>query len=266
MTKFKNLFFLTIAAIAALLATHIHAQTPGAIAPLAPFPPGAVNTTAINLPVAELVTAPAHVTLPPLVTPGQPFTVQGQTFLISTNVDGTLAISTSGPAGTNSVTPPANSAQLLARIEEMVNANNPANISYYGSNEYVLSIGGAFAQNSGQAAAQLSLEKYGLLKRAPNLALGAAVLEGNANGQNGTAGAYAFLDYRRPIGDVAFTAGLGAGWDNYNKAPMGIIKAEVEYRQNKHLGEYVGIGYAFEGLDKNKDRGLIIGGGIRYAF
>lgn len=253
--KIKSLIYLTAVTIALVVLTLTgRAQnsvvlTPGTV----------VNST-------DIKSVPAVFTIPPIVTPGQPFTVNGQTFLISTNADGTLAISTSGPAGSQTVTPPKDSAQLLARIEEMVNANNPANISYYSSNEYVLSIGGVFAQNSGQAAAQLSIEKYGLLKSAPNFALGAAVLEGNASGQNGTAGAYAFVDYRRPIGDVAFTAGLGAGWDNYNSAPMGIVKAEIEYRQNKHLGEYVGVGYAFEGLQKNQDRGLIIGGGIRYAF
>jgi len=253
--KFKALVYLTAVTIGLIITTICHAQ-------VTPPLPVTMNAPAVN----QLEAAPAVFNIPPIVTPGHPFTVNGQTFLISTNADGSLAILTSGPAGTNSVTPPSNSAQLLQRIEEMVNANNPANISYYGSNEYVLSVGGVFAQNSGQAAAQLSLEKYGLLKSAPNFALGAAVLEGNANGQNGTAGAYAFVDYRRPIGDVAFTAGLGAGWDNYNKAPMGVVKAEIEYRQNSHLGEYVGLGYAFEGLQKSQDRGLMIGGGIRYAF
>jgi hypothetical protein len=196
---------------------------------------------------------------------GQPFTVNGQTFLVSTNASGALTITTSGPAGTNTVTPPTTLAGATTRAEEMVNANNPANVGYYSTNgEWDLSVGGAFAQNSGQAAAQLAVERYGFLKSLPNLSLGAAVLEGNASGQNGTAAGYAFMDYRRPIGDVAFVGGLGAGYDNYNKSFMGVAKIEIEYRQNKHLGEYVGVGYAFEG--GQTDRGLIIGGGIRYAF
>lgn len=252
--KSRSLVYLTAVTAALIFITITsHAQTSA----LVTTPGTVVNTS-------QLEAVPAVLTIPPVITPGKPFTVNGQSFVISTNANGALTVSTSGPAGSETVTPPTTSAALLARIEEMVNENNPANISYYNSNEYVLSIGGAFAQNSGQAAAQLSIEKYGILKSAPNFALGAAVLEGNANGQNGTAGAYAFVDYRRPIGDVAFTAGLGGGWDNYNKAPMGIAKAEIEYRQNAHLGEYVGIGYAFEGL--KTDRGAIIGGGVRYAF
>jgi hypothetical protein len=196
---------------------------------------------------------------------GQPFTVNGQTFLVTTNADGRLVVQTAGPAGSNTVVTPTTLADAASKAEAYVNANNPDNISYYSTNgEWDLSVGGVFAQNSGQAAAQLSIERYGVIPSWPNFSAGAAVLEGNSAGQSGTAAAYGFFDYRRPIGDVAFVIGAGGGYDNYNKSPMGIAKLEVEYRQNHHLGEYVGVGYAFEGL--KTDRGLIIGGGIRYAF
>lgn len=243
--KFKSLFVLTIAAIAALLVTHAHAQTP-APAP-APIPTLQWN----------------GLTLPAIV--GTPITVNGQTLLIETNQSGGYTITTFGPQGINTFTPPTTTADVFTRAGQFVNANNPANLSYYSTNgEWDLSVGGVFAQNSGQAAAQLSVERYGVIPSWPNFSLGGAVLEGNANGQNGTAGAYAFGDYRRPIGDVAFVGGFGGGYDNYNKSFMGIGKVEIEYRQNRHLGEYVGVGYAFEGT-KN-DRGMIEGGGIRYAF
>lgn len=202
--------------------------------------------------------------IPDIVQPGVPFSLNGQTFLITTNADGQTVILTSGPAGTNSVTPPTNTSELLEQVRQMVANNNPANISYYGTNEWVLSVGGAFAQNSGQAAAELGIEKYGLLKKLPQIGVGASLLQGNSGGKSGTAGAYAFADYRKPIGDVAFSGGLGGGYDVYNGSPMGVVKAEIEYRQNAHLGEYVRAGYAFEG-GKN-DRGLIIGGGVKYAF
>lgn len=202
-------------------------------------------------------------TLPAIV--GTPITVNGQTLIIETNASGGYTVTTYGPNGTNSFTPPRDLGGLATFVQNAVQNNNAANIGYYSTNgEWDVSIGAAFAQNSGQAAAQISIERYGVLKAWPNVSLGAAVLEGNANGQSGTAGAYAFADYRRPIGDVAFIGGIGGGYDNYNKSPMGIVKAEVEYRQNRHLGEYVGAGYAFEG--GKSDRGLIIGGGIRYAF
>jgi len=260
--KFKTLVYLTAVTIGLIVTSVAHAQV---------TPPGTVNTTAVNLPIQAV---PAVLNLPSslesqlsslLPQTGQPFTLNGQTFVIETNASGGLTIITTGPAGTNTVTPPTTLAGATSRAEEFVNANNPANISYYSTNgEWDLSVGGVFAQNSGQAAAQLSIERYGVIKSLPNLSLGASVLEGNASGQSGTAGGYGFVDYRRPIGDVAFVAGLGAGYDNYNKSFMGVAKVEVEYRQNRHLGEYVGVGYAFEGIQN--DRGLMIGGGIRYAF
>jgi hypothetical protein len=205
-----------------------------------------------------------------------PITINGQTLLITTNASGGYTVSTSGPAGTNSFTPPTTMADAVAFAKSAVENNNPANISYYSTNgEWDLSVGGVFAQNSGQAAAQLSIERYGLIKAWPQFALGSAVLEGNQAGQNGTAAAYGFIDYRHPIGDVAFSFGVGGGYDNYTSKPMGIAKIEVEYRQNRHLGEFVGVGYDFEGFGNTKTAvgttisnpsGLIIGGGIRYAF
>lgn len=243
--KFKNLFVLAFLALGAFLLTSAHAQSAPPVSPAA----GTVLFNGIQLPAII----------------GTPITVNGQTLLITTNASGGYTVQTSGPNGTNSFAVPQNITGVEAFVQNAVNHNNPANIGFYSTNgEWDLSIGGAFAQNSGQAAAQLSIERYGVIPQWPNVSLGAAVLEGNANGQNGTAGAYAFTDYRRPIGDVAFIGGIGAGYDNYNKSFMGVARAEVEYRQNRHLGEYVGVGYAFEG--SKTDRGLILGGGIRYAF
>lgn len=240
--KFKSLVYLTFCTIGLILLTLAgHAQTS------APNPTIQWN----------------GLTLPAIV--GTPITVNGQTLLIETNQSGGYTITTFGPQGTNSFTPPTTVAGATTLAEQFVNANNPANLSYYSTNgEWDLSVGGVFAQNSGQAAAQLSIERYGVIPSLPNLSLGAAVLEGNASGQSGTAGGYGFVDYRRPIGDVAFIGGLGGGYDNYNKSFMGVAKVEIEYRQNRHLGEYVGVGYAFEGTQT--DRGLMVGGGIRYAF
>lgn len=214
------------------------------------------------------------ITLPAIT--GTPITVNGQTLLIETNASGGYTVSTFGPQGTNSFTPPTSITGVAQFVQNAVQNNNAANIGYYSTNgEWDLSVGGVFAQNSGGAAAQLSLERYGVIKAWPNFGLGAAVLEGNQAGQNGTAAAYAFGDYRHPIGDVAISVGLGAGYDNYTSNPMGVAKVEIEYRQNKHLGEFVGVGYDFEGFGKTKTAtggavsnpsGIIIGGGIRYAF
>lgn len=207
---------------------------------------------------------------------GTPITIQGQTLRVTTNASGLFTVSTSGPDGTNSITPPNNLSSLGAFVENAVNNNNPANIDYYSTNgEWDVRLGAAYAQNSGQAAAMLSVERYGIFS--PNIGLGAAVLEGNQGGQNGTAAAYAFGDYRHPIGDVAFSFGLGAGYDNYTGRPMGIAKADVEYRINKHLGSWAGAAYDFEGTVSKKPvsiagqpatdpSGLIFGGGLSYDF
>jgi hypothetical protein len=238
--KIKSLIYLTFCTLALIaLSLSAHAQT---------FPntdlvfrkdPQTGNNPAVLSPSASI--GEQIGTIVPNI--GQLFTVNGQTFLISTNPSGGLSITTTGPAGTNTVTPPTSLAGAFSRAQEFVNANMPGNIGYYSTNgEWDVSVGGVFAQNSGQAAAQLSIERYGVFKSLPNLSLGAAVLEGNDQGKSGTAGGYVFVDYRRPIGDVAFVAGLGGGYDIYNRSPMGIVKIEIEYRQNKHLGRIRGRG------------------------
>lgn len=214
---------------------------------------------------ALLATAHAQ-TIPQIplgVNIGQPFTLNGQTFIVTTNDAGQYVIISSGPAGTITNIPPSNLQDLIHQAEGMVNANNPANKGYY-TNELEFQVGAVYAQNSGQAAAKLSIEKWGLIKSQPNLGLGAALLEGNANGQHGTAAGYGFIDYRKVIGDVSGKIGLGGGYDNLNSSFMGIVQAEIEYRMSAHLGTFVGAGYALE--KKGSDRGLLLGGGICYAF
>jgi hypothetical protein len=207
-----------------------------------------------------------------VITIGQPVTIKGQTFLVTTNTDGTYAIFTSGVGGTATVTPPTTTAEALSQAQAMVAANNPTNSDFYGTNELVARVGAVYLQNSGQAVVEIGIEKYGLLKPMPQLGLGAALFQGNNNGQSGTAGACGFVDYRKIIGDVSAQIGVGGGYDNWNKSPMGVIKADVELRQNHHIGEFVGVGYAIEkdafggnSAAANKG-GLMVRGGINYDF
>lgn len=205
--------------------------------------------------------------MPVGVTIGQPFTLNGQTFIVTTNAAGNYVVITSGPAGTVTNTPPTTLQGFLDRAQEIISANNPANKGYY-TNELEFQVGAVYAQNSGQAAAKLSIEKWGLLT--PNLGFGAAVLEGNANGQHATAAGVGFVDYRKVIGDVAGKIGLFAGYDNLNASPVFGPQAEVEYRMTQHLGTYVGVGFGIEKRGKTKGSaeggGMLIGGGISYAF
>ena len=202
-----------------------------------------------------------------LIKVGIPFTLtteQGaQSFLISTNSAGVYTISTAGPAGTNSFAPPSNLNGFIQQGTSWVNANNPLDITYYSTNEIDARVGVMYLQNSGQAAAVISLQKYGLFGNS-NLGIGGGVLEGNNAGKQGTAGFYGEFDYRKPIGNVAALAGLVAGYDNWNSTPFGGVKAGLEYRQSPHLGEWIDVVAAYE--TKHSDMPLLIGGGITYSF
>lgn len=201
-----------------------------------------------------------------IITYGQPFDVKGQSFVVTTNETGGMNITTAGPAGSLSVNTPTSAAGALATAQQYVNENNPANKNYYGTNELVARVGACYLQNSGQTVAELGIEKYGLFKAMPQIGLGGALFQGNDQGKSGTAGACGFIDYRRIIGDVSAQVGVGGGYDNWNASPMGVVKCDVEYRQNAHLGEFVGVGYAIEPTGVSGDRGLLIRGGINYAF
>ena len=206
-----------------------------------------------------------------LITVGQPATINGQTFVITTNASGGYVIFTQGPAGTATVTPPTTTAEALAQAQAMVNANNVSNKAFYGTNELVARVGAVYLQNYGQSVVELGVEKYGLIKSVPQFGFGAALFQGNRGGQSATAGGIGFLDYRKVIGDVSAQAGLGGGYDNWSQQALGVVKFDIELRQNAHLGEYVGVAYGLEkGFSNastgNGGGGLMVRGGINYAF
>jgi hypothetical protein len=201
------------------------------------------------------------ITVPNLI--GHVVSYQGQNFLISTNGDGSLQVSSFGVQGTNSILVPSNPDQAMAVATAWINANNPANKGYYGTNEIDARLGAAYLQNSGQAVAVLSVDKYGTFGWS-NVGFGAGLIQGNNGGKSGTAGGYAEAVYRKPIGDVAAVGGVLGGYDNWNHKGFGGVKGGLEYRQNPHLGEWIDAIYCFE--PSANDRGLLIGGGISYAF
>lgn len=183
----------------------------------------------------------------------QQFTVQGQTLEVVTNSSGGLTVITFGPFGTNQTSIPHSTGDVVNSIEEDVAKNNPANISYYNTNgEWNFKVGGVYAQNTGEAGGLVDIGRYGFIPSMPNLGADAGVIEGTQNGQNGTAAEFAFLDYRKPIGDVAFAGGIGGGRDNNTDNWMGLVKGGVEYRENPHLGQFVDIVYDFEGWGGQK--------------
>ena len=200
-----------------------------------------------------------------LVTVGTPFAFNGQSFLVTTNAAGQYVIYTTGPAGTATVNQPTSVTGALTTMGQYVAANNPTNANFYGTNEIAVGVGMVYLQNSGQAAVEISLEKYGLLSSVSQLGLGVALFQGNNAGKSGTAGAVGFVDYRKIIGDVSVDIGAGAGYDNWNSSIMGVVKCDITLRQNHYLEEYAGVAYAFEGKVSGPG-GLIVRAGVRYAF
>lgn len=211
-----------------------------------------------------LIAATSQAQIPSLGV-GSTFQYQGQTFTIGTNSAGQIITTENGNAGTAQALTPESLNAAAQTIGAEIQANNPSNADYYGTNEYEARVGGAYSQNSGQAAALISVTKWGLLKVEPNIGAEVALLQGNEGGTSGTAAAYAAVDYRRIIGDVAAEGGIGGGYDNYNKRPMGLAKAGVEYRTNAHVGVFTDIFYAIEPKG-SYSRGMGFAGGVVYAF
>jgi hypothetical protein len=203
---------------------------------------------------------------------GTPITYQGQTFLLTetTNAQGQVSynVYTYGVSGTNTVMVPATLDQAGAVVQQLFQQNNPADIGFYPTNgqaEWEARLGAAYVQNTGQAAASLSVDYYGLFDQAW-LGVGGGILQANStvSSQSGTAGAWAEAVYRKPIGNVAGVIGPIAGYDVWNHKVFGGAKVGLEYRENKNLGEYVDVEYAFE--SGKSSRGLLVSGGISYAF
>jgi hypothetical protein len=207
-----------------------------------------------------------------IITIGQPTTLtingQTQTFTVNTNPAGLYVISTSGSAGTATVTQPTTTAEVFAQMQSMIANNNPTNRDYYGTNELVARVGAIYLQNSGQAAIEIGVEKYGLFKSLPQFGIGAALFQGNKQGQSATAGAIGFIDYRYIIGDVSAQIGLGGGYDNWNKCPIGVVKFDIEYRMSPHMGTYVGLGYGLEqgSINNSQKGGLMARAGANWSF
>jgi hypothetical protein len=219
--------------------------------------------TAIVAMVATFtVSAQTVAVIPPLT--GNIFTYQGQSFLISTNSAGQIVVSTFGVQGTNSIVVPTSPAQAEEVASQWIAENNPSETNFYGTNEIDARLGAIYLQSSGQAAAVLSVDKYGTFGWA-NVGFGAGIIQGqDPTKSTGTAAEYAEVVYRKPIGNVAAVGGLVAGYDNWNKEPFVGVKAGLEYRESARLGQFVDVTYSYEPHEES--RGMTIGGGITYAF
>lgn len=205
-----------------------------------------------------------------IVQVGVPATINGETFVVTTNSSGGYTFTVSGPSGALTFTPPTTAGGAAQQVSTWINENNPTNSVYYGTNDLEISLSAVYLQDSGIALIDVSLEKYGLIKPVPQLGGAVELFQGTgASGQQSTAAADAVLDYRKVIGNVAVTAGAGGGYDNWSGKPFQVTRAEVEYRTSKNLSAFVGMRYNLEGFKTSTAHsisGLGIGGGIKYAF
>ena len=213
--------------------------------------------------IISLATVVQSQTLP-VTTLLSPITINGQTFTLTANPNGSYTATTTGTNGTATATSPVTVAGAEAQIGADIAANDPSKTNYFSDTEIEAKLGGVYEQNSGQAAALISVTKWEPIKGQP-IGFEAALLQGNQNGASGTAAAYGVVDYRKIIGSVAAVGGLGAGYDNYNKSGFGLVKGGVELRYNKNVGVFTDLNYAFEAKG-NASRGFGFGGGITYSF
>jgi hypothetical protein len=200
---------------------------------------------------------------------GVPTTINGVTFVVSTNTAGNYVFSIAGPNGALEYTPPTTTSGAINQAGQWIGENNPTNASYYGTNDITVRLGADYLQDNGSALIDIAVEKYGLIKSEPNLFAGADLYQGTRSGAQSTAGFDAVIGYRKVIGDVAAEFSGGGGYDVWAQRGFGIANVMVEYRQNAHLGEYVALSYLYEGSVPSGEadmNGLGVKGGISYTF
>jgi hypothetical protein len=184
---------------------------------------------------------------------GSSVTIQGQSFTLTTNASGQISgVTTVGPAGSESVSALTTPGAVAQQVSTYVAANDTNDSYYYSTNDLTAGVGVDYLQNSGQTIADIQIAKYGLIKSLPSIALEAGLLQGNPNGVQSTAGGYAGIDYRKPIGSVAAHVGADVAYDAWSGNVGGIAHANVELRQGQHLGESAGIKYEYEANNTSK--------------
>ena len=197
---------------------------------------------------------------------GVPFTFNNQTYLITTNADGTYTFNTSGPAGNATFTPPSTVSGTIGTWQTWWANNNPTNLSFYSTNEMVAHLGAIYDNRNGEAAINIAVKKYGLIGSQPNLGLGGGIVQGNTGTQSGLAAAYGEADLRKPIGDVAVEGGVVGGYDLWNKSALAGVKGGLTYRLNPRLELWsdLVLDYEFTGTHNGFD--VMAAGGLGYVF
>jgi len=140
---------------------------------------------------------------------------------------------------------------IVAGIDESTNLFTPKEIE--------VRIGGVYSQKTGDAGVLIAAEKWDLFT--PNLGVG---IESVQSGQD-QAAEFAYVSYRKLLGNTSGALFLGGGYDELNKKMMGVVGLRLEHRFSKHVGAWTSIGYGLEAHSTN-GRGMLTGAGVSYAF
>jgi opacity protein-like surface antigen len=139
----------------------------------------------------------------------------------------------------------------VAHIDESTNLFAPKEVEFR--------LGAVYVQKTGQAGTLLAIEKWDLL--AKDFGFGAeSITSGNEQ-----AAEFAYVAYRKTLGNVAGIVFLGAGYADIDKSALGVIGGRIEYRTSAHLGAWTSVSYGLESKATNR-RGMVIGAGVNYAF
>lgn len=147
----------------------------------------------------------------------------------------------------------------LPGVTNIIGTINETATNLFSPGEIEVRLGGVYVQKTGEGGTLLAFEKWDVLT--PNLGFGAETV---LSGQD-QAAEFGYIGYRKLLGDTAGIAFLGAGYNELDKEPLGVVGLRVERRTSKHLGIWASVSYGIEPKQTNS-RGMIAGGGVSYSF
>ena len=143
---------------------------------------------------------------------------------------------------------------IVSKIDTSVNLFTPKEVEFR--------LGACYVQKTGEAGTVLAVEKWGILStNINNFGIGAESITSGSD----QAAEFAYVAYRKCLGNVAGIAFLGGGYADIDKSPLGVLGARLEYRTTAHIGTWASASYGLTTRTENK-RGLLIAGGLSYAF
>lgn len=172
-----------------------------------------------------------------------------------------LLFTSSARAQTNPLPAQPTPAGVLQSVDQAF-AHLDTNVNLFAAQEVELATGGIYSQSTGEGGIALRVTDWG--RFVDHLGVGLETIQGSDQQSPATLASFGFLEYRKPIGNIAGSIFAGGGYDQLNSKPMGVIGARLCYRTTAHVGIWCSVGLAIE--PSSKDRGLIAGAGLSYSF